>query len=297
MERSTKASRRWLAPLLTVGRLSLCSLLVACLTGCTRPEINEDRLKSDLLGRTMGSIVEGGWRFSSLSEFRDLWIVERRSENNIIELDIGMALQDQQSERIYAAGATVVYRDGENGWSLVSVSEQFLTRWGTYVRLEPTDASEDQEPTEVIARISSHLDERTTLSYAIYPWDMPYRDHVIYVVETPYSSTMNWQAFASELGLRLAPIYRFQGPIGFPMSDGGIKLLVPAFEGVTESSIRNTNASVRPYVQSVEADGGGFYLIWYPGVEQGSQDVVDSVEDALGVSFDYGVVRGSVLKY
>jgi hypothetical protein len=100
----------------------LCFTLAAIfLTGCNTipPKPDIDRIKSDLIGRTVDSPdYPISWQFKDLSEFEEVTIYGEHMENNVIEYYLILKLRDMDTNEKYLAEIFFLYKIGKNGWEV-----------------------------------------------------------------------------------------------------------------------------------------------------------------------------------
>jgi hypothetical protein len=85
------------------------------------PLPNEQRIKEDLIGRMIAAnTLDGTYKFSSMAQFRDLQIRERKQTGSLIEFKIGMDLEGPN--RNYIASAIVVYKCVEGKWTFTDIT-------------------------------------------------------------------------------------------------------------------------------------------------------------------------------
>lgn len=95
-------------------------------TSKTKGTPGVDKIKADLIGRTMGGLL--GWKFASLSEFEDVAIDSEKTVGDILEYGVGMRLKDARSGTRYRAEAIVVYRKTDDKWQFASVSQKRIEK-------------------------------------------------------------------------------------------------------------------------------------------------------------------------
>lgn len=97
--------------------LLLCGILIV---GWTWQESETERLKSDLIGKSMGG-REAGWRFRSASQIKELTVVDREEEADRRVYTITLKLEDSRVTGAYEAKAEVTYEKVDSEWQIETV--------------------------------------------------------------------------------------------------------------------------------------------------------------------------------
>ena len=104
-----------------IRKRTLAVLLAAVVSAaCSERLPDADRIKSDLIGQTVGNVIFR-WRFESLNEFESFEITNQERTGDIVEYTANVILTEPRGRS--SATLTVVYRREDNGWSLTSVSD------------------------------------------------------------------------------------------------------------------------------------------------------------------------------
>ena len=107
-----------------------CLLLAACIS-CSGPAITAERMQADLLGRSVGGLLSGGWIFESLDEFEYFAIVDEQQRSDYAaEYSVAMVLRDTSNGGIRCMDADLVYRREGADWSLAIVQRTRYRRRG-----------------------------------------------------------------------------------------------------------------------------------------------------------------------
>lgn len=86
------------------------------------PTPDIEKIKSDLIGHSIT-----GWSFDSLSEFKNVEILETESADERLEMKIKLKLYGESSNSEHDAEVLVVYTKGEDDWYFDSVKMNYIT--------------------------------------------------------------------------------------------------------------------------------------------------------------------------
>ncbi len=87
----------------------------------------EDRIKSDLIGCTMGG-REKCWRFQSADQIKDLVVRGERREGHMLVYEITLTLRDPRAGGEYRAEAEAMYEEIDGAWRLRCVGLRSLVK-------------------------------------------------------------------------------------------------------------------------------------------------------------------------
>jgi hypothetical protein len=105
------------------GRLATTySLIESTIATIKDPEPDIERIKSDLIGKTIP-----GWSFQNLSEISQARISNTSSGSNVIEYTLDLKLNDLGNGSKHDARIIVTYVQQLNGWSYSKIREMFIT--------------------------------------------------------------------------------------------------------------------------------------------------------------------------
>jgi hypothetical protein len=85
----------------------------------------EERIKSDLIGCTMGG-REKCWRFQSADQIKDLVVRGERREGNMLVYEITLTLRDRRAGGEYRADAEAIYEETDGALRLRCVGLRSL---------------------------------------------------------------------------------------------------------------------------------------------------------------------------
>lgn len=85
-----------------------------------------EKIKEDLIGKTIGNPFFDSWTFRSLSEIESIKIVDKHKGENIIEYQTDAILRSirggSYEGRRYTASLGIVYRLDGNQWTMISLT-------------------------------------------------------------------------------------------------------------------------------------------------------------------------------
>ena len=98
----------------------LLTLIVAGALAQPAPAAETDRLKSDLVGQTMGG-REKCWKFQSIDQIKELVIKNKTEDAQKQVYTIALKLQAANDSAKYSAEARVEYTKAISGWQIKCV--------------------------------------------------------------------------------------------------------------------------------------------------------------------------------
>jgi hypothetical protein len=98
----------------------LLTLIAASALALATPAAETDRLKSDLVGQTMGG-REKSWKFQSVDQIKELVIKNKTEDAQKQVYTIALKLQAAKDSAKYSAEARVEYTNAISGWRIKQV--------------------------------------------------------------------------------------------------------------------------------------------------------------------------------
>lgn len=239
-------------------------VLLLQLGACSKPP-DADQIRADLLGRTMGDIVQGGWEFESLSEFEDVRIITSKREGGVIEFDVYMRLRDSRTGDQFDAEALVSYRKRGGDWEFAAVANGGLTRLGEFGLPEGTGVflvfrTTSNDVQRISTQFEKTIRDQVDGYYALYSaQEAQFTNLLLELLPQPRLYRDFVAGLESAENITLVAELSFRGPIGFSLPQGGVLVWTDESRVHDPTAVRRLlNLSKSSNVQRI----GTEWLIW-----------------------------------